>query len=139
MNIFSFRRQVIGDYAAYTRSFIQIREPRLDAFVDEQLGAGVLWPEPLIQLNPSFEPGASIDELVAEGVLQAECARVFRFKPDLQSSGRPFPLHRHPSEAVRIARGGDPYVLTTGTGSGKSLAYMVPIVDFVLRRGSGRG
>jgi ATP-dependent helicase YprA (DUF1998 family) len=30
-------------------------------------------------------------------------------------------------------------VLTTGTGSGKSLAYLVPIVDFVLRRGSGRG
>src|SRR6185437_12487650 len=31
------------------------------------------------------------------------------------------------------------YVLTTGTGSGKSLAYIVPIVDHVLRRGSGKG
>ena len=28
---------------------------------------------------------------------------------------------------------------TTGTGSGKSLAYIVPIVDHVLRGGSGRG
>ncbi len=139
MNIFSFRRQVIDDYAAYTRSFIQIREPLVHAFVDEQLRAGVLWPEPLIQLNPSFEPGASIDELVAEGILHAECGRVFRIKPDSQSTGQPLRLHRHQSEAIRVARTGDPYALTTGTGSGKSLAYMVPIVDSVLRRGSGRG
>jgi ATP-dependent helicase YprA (DUF1998 family) len=30
-------------------------------------------------------------------------------------------------------------VLTTGTGSGKSLSYIVPIVDHVLRNGSGKG
>ena len=30
-------------------------------------------------------------------------------------------------------------VLTTGTGSGKSLAYIVPVVDHVLGRGPGRG
>jgi ATP-dependent helicase YprA (DUF1998 family) len=29
--------------------------------------------------------------------------------------------------------------LTTGTGSGKSLAYIIPIVDYVLRHGSGSG
>lgn len=139
MDIFAFRRQVIEDYAAYTRSFIQTRDRRLSAFVDEKLRAGVLWPEPLIQLNPSFEPGATVDDLVAEGILHPECSNVFRIKPDPHSAGRPLHLHRHQSEAIRIARRGEPYVLTTGTGSGKSLAYMVPIVDFVLRQGSGRG
>ncbi len=37
------------------------------------------------------------------------------------------------------AQTGANYVLTTGTGSGKNLAYIVPIVDHVLRRGSGNG
>ena len=41
-------------------------------------------------------------------------------------------LHRHQREAIEAARTGDSYVLTTGTGSGKSLAYIVPIVDRVL-------
>ena len=42
-------------------------------------------------------------------------------------------------EGFRAAREDDSYVLTTGTGSGKSLAYIVPIVDHILRRGNGKG
>ena len=38
------------------------------------------WPVPLIQLNPNFEPGGHIDDLVADGTLDAECAKVFRLK-----------------------------------------------------------
>lgn len=139
MNIFDFRRRLTDDYAAYTRSFVEIRDARIHAFVNQQLAAGVLWPEPLIQLNPSFEAGESIDELVRQGVLHTEGSRAFRIKPDLHSTGQPLQLHRHQSEAVRVARDGHPYILTTGTGSGKSLAYIVPIVDYVLRHGSGRG
>lgn len=41
--------------------------------------------------------------------------------------------------AIEAARSGDPYVLSTGTGSGKSLAYIVPIVDRILRQGPGQG
>lgn len=35
--------------------------------------------------------------------------------------------------AARIARTGQSYVLTTSAGSGKSLAYIIPIVDYVMR------
>ena len=60
MNIFDFRHRLIDDYAGYTRSFIQIRDPQIGEYVGSQLEAGVLWPDPLIQLNPSFEPGSTI-------------------------------------------------------------------------------
>lgn len=107
--------------------------------METSLAEGLLWPEPLIQLNPSFEPGDWIDELVRQGVLHPECSRIFRIGKSSAGDGRPLRLHRHQSEAVRVARGGRNYVLTTGTGSGKSLAYIIPIVDHVLRNGSGRG
>jgi len=42
-------------------------------------------------------------------------------------------FHRHQRDAIEAAASGGSYVLTTGTGSGKSLAYIVPIVDRVLR------
>ena len=123
MDIFDFRRKLIDDYAGYTRSFLAVREPQLRKFVEEQLAAGVLWPEPLIQLNPSFEAGDGIDDLVTCGVLHPECRHVFRIKSEGDPQGRHLRLHRHQSEAIRVARTGFPYVLTTGTGSGKSLSH----------------
>jgi ATP-dependent helicase YprA (DUF1998 family) len=140
MNIFDFRNRLIGDYASYIKSFIQIRDPHISNFVQGKLQEGVLWPEPLIQLNPLFARGESIDELVAQGVLHRECARIFRKdKSEDDYKGRPLRLHQHQSEAIRFARSGASYVLTTGTGSGKSLAYIIPIVNYVLRNGGGRG
>src|SRR5713101_1946011 len=66
MNIFDFRNQLIDDYASYIKSFIQIRDAQIGNYVRQKLQEGVLWPEPLIQLNPLFERGESIDELVAQ-------------------------------------------------------------------------
>lgn len=43
-------------------------------------------------------------------------------------------LHRHQVDAITAAKENSNYVLTTGTGSGKSLAYIIPIVDSALRQ-----
>jgi ATP-dependent helicase YprA (DUF1998 family)/very-short-patch-repair endonuclease len=138
--IFDLRTQIIDDYASYVNSFLQIRDPPIQDFVQKRMAQGMLWPEPLIQLNPLFEPGESVDELVEQGVLHAECVRIFRRgKSEQGAQGQPLRLHRHQSEAARVARNGASYVLTTGTGSGKSLSYILPIVDHVLRMGSGHG
>ncbi len=134
MDVFGLRNRVIDDYARYVRSFVRIRDARLREFVDEQLKSGVLWPDPLIQLNPAYQAGGSIDDLVAEGLLHPECGRIFRRGKDVRLPGETMRLYRHQREAIEKARTGKSYVLTTGTGSGKSLAYMVPIIDHVLRK-----
>lgn len=140
MNVFDLRNRLVDDNADYTRSFIKIADPRINDFVEKQPREGALWPEPLLQLNPAFLPGGAIDDLVANGTLHPECARIFRIgKFATDPIGQPLQLHTHQVEAIRKARQGWSYVLTSGTGSGKSLAYLVPIVDHVLRRGSGRG
>ena len=141
MDAFEVRRQLVADYAEYVRGFIHIRDQKIRDHVESGLASGLLWPDPLIQLNPAFEPGDSIDELVEARILHDECANVFQKdkQPGPNNTGKALRLYKHQSDAIRVAVGGQNYVLTTGTASGKSLAYIVPIVNHVLRRGSRRG
>src|SRR3954451_24049697 len=140
MDVFKVHEQVIADYRSFTSGFVSVRDQRIKDFVDEQFAEGVQWPDPWVSLNPSFASGGAIPELVDEGLLHPECARIFRRKIGPQDAGRdPIVLHRHQREAVEVARTGKSYVLTTGTGSGKSLAYIVPIVDAVLRDRDANG
>ncbi|MYN67231.1 MAG: DEAD/DEAH box helicase [Acidobacteria bacterium] len=139
MDVFSLRDNVIRDYGAYVRSFLTIKDERIRQLVDQEMDTGFLWPDPLIQLSPAFESGDTLQQLIDAGELHPECINIFREKREDGRLGAPFQLHRHQVDGIRAARAGDSYVLTTGTGSGKSLAYIVPIVDHVLRRGSGKG
>lgn len=139
MDVFQLRDHVVDEYADYICSFVTIRDERIREKVETELSSGLLWPEPLIQLNPSFQPGPLLAQLIADGTLHPDCSKVFRRKPAPGEDLGELRLYTHQVQAINAARAGDNYVLTTGTGSGKSLAYIVPIVDHVLRHGSGNG
>ena len=92
MDVFDLRDRLVSDYRSYTRSFIKIRDPRIREFVEGFLGAEGFWPEPLLQLNPTFGPGGTIDDLVGMGVLHEECSRIFRIgKSDSDHRGKAAP------------------------------------------------
>lgn len=132
MDAFALRHRIIEDYSAYVRSFLQIADDDVSRFVTEKLDSGALWPDALIQLSPSYKFGATVDQLVADGTLHPLCAQIFRRKlPD--GTTQPLRLHYHQVQAIRKAVSGQPYILTTGTGSGKSLTYMIPIVNDILK------
>ena len=140
MDVFDLRERLIGEYRRYSSSFVRIADPDLRAEFDRALDSESMWPHPMLALNPSFEPGGTIDDLAADGTLHPDAARIFRIgKSESNPQGRKLTLHRHQAEAVKAAQAGRNYLLTTGTGSGKSLAYIIPIVDHVLRTGSGQG
>lgn len=115
MDVFRLRDQVTHDYARYMRSFIEIRDGQVAELVNTRLPE--LWPDPLIQLNPAFEPGESMDQLIADDLLHPACSDIFA--TDTDQGRRSLQLYRHQIEGIRAARAGDNYVLTTGTGSGK--------------------
>ena len=133
MDVFQFRKAIIEDYETFSRSFTRIRAPDIQRFADETYRGGRFWPAPLIQLNPSFVAGRTVEELVRDGALDPECAAIFRAGKERGGAGTTLRLHHHQEEALLAAQREAAYVLTTGTGSGKSLAYFVPIVDAVLK------
>ena len=125
MDVFSFRDKVVSDYGQFSRSFTSIQAEDIRDFVDGRYDNGEYWPSPLIQLNPSFVSGGSISELVAEGLVHPECRQIFRWGKQT-GAGEELILHRHQRDAIVIARSGGSYVVISGTGSGKSLGYMIP-------------
>ncbi len=135
MDVFDFRDSLVKEYQSFTRSFVRIRSGDIKAHVDAEYAAERFWPAPMVGLNPAFVPGGDIGLFVADGLLHPECERIFRYSKTAEGGpGSALTLHKHQEEAIRIAKRRESYVLTTGTGSGKSLAYFVPIIDDVLRR-----
>jgi hypothetical protein len=72
VDVFQLRNQLVQDFADYTQSFINIGDERIRARVEQDLERGLLWPHPIVQLNPAFEPGGTIGDLVSYGLLQGE-------------------------------------------------------------------
>lgn len=134
MDVFTLRDQVLDDYQAYIRSFLTVRDPDIAALVERELGGGHLWPKPLLQINPAFETSDSIDDLIADHTLHRSCLGIFRDKPKPDTDRGLLQLYRHQVDGIRAGRSGESFVVTTGTGSGKSLSYIIPIVDHVLRQ-----
>ncbi|HPC84390.1 MAG TPA: DEAD/DEAH box helicase [Thermoanaerobaculaceae bacterium] len=129
MSIFDLHRRVIDDYASFVQSYFTIADPRVREFVDQAIvNEGQLWPDFLLQVSPSYARTATVDELAARGVILAETAQIFR-----AVDGAPYTLFQHQVEAIEKARAGQSYVVTSGTGSGKSLTFFLPIVDALLR------
>jgi DEAD/DEAH box helicase len=123
VNVFELDETLLRDYERFARSFTQIRAPDIRVQVEEIYASDRFWPEPLVSINPRLERGVSIDQLAKSGNLHDATARIF------SADGKPLSLYRHQSQAVAKAVAGQSFVVTTGTGSGKSLCFFIPIID----------
>ncbi|WP_331452414.1 protein kinase domain-containing protein [Streptomyces sp. SS162] len=142
MDVFGIHADLISEYESFTRSATVIRDARIAGFVEDDLAAKSQWPDPWLSLNPFFADGGQVTDLVRDGVLHPRCAEIFQAgkkETSPRPDGRPLTFHLHQRQAIEAAQAGDSYVLTTGTGSGKSLSYIVPIVDHVLKERQAAG
>lgn len=139
MDAFGVLEEVLVDYRSFVVGFLNIHDKNVRKLVKDEIEEGLLWPKPWLALNPAFEPGGTVSDLVNRGILHPDARQIFRVRTEDDPFGREILFHRHQSDAFEVANRRESYVLTTGTGSGKSMAYIVPIVDRVLREGSGQG
>lgn len=126
MDVFSLRDSIIAEYRKFATSFTTIYAEDIRAQVEAIYAEGRFWPDPLLQINPSYKRGANIETLIAGGALDPRTAEIFR------ADGAALSLYKHQEQAIALAAQGESYVVTTGTGSGKSLCFFIPIVSAVL-------
>ncbi|RPA66880.1 DEAD/DEAH box helicase [Cyclobacteriaceae bacterium YHN15] len=129
MQAFEVHEQIVKDYKDYLKSFNIIRDSRINKVVDDAFKKTAYIPEPLIQFNPSFRKAATLESLVAEGVLHADMNRVFKG----------YRLFTHQEQAIRLGTSDSSFIVTSGTGSGKSLTFLGTIFNHLLSNPGSNG
>lgn len=95
MDAFGVLGDVLGDYEAFVRGFLNIRDPEILGKVEREVENGLMWPEPWLALNPAFQPGGSVGDLVDRGLLHPDTRDVFRQRTDADPVGREIAFHKH--------------------------------------------
>lgn len=113
-DFFRLHDDIMSQYKSFANSFVDIDDPQileaLKAYGDEKS----MWPDPLIQFNPSYLEGCSLKQLVDEGLLDSKMDKIFNG----------FHLYKHQEEALRLGVQGKNFTVTSGTGLEKILKWL---------------
>lgn len=90
---------------------------------------------PWLEIDDIFKSGKSINELIDEGVLSRLFRELERDKPNTIDKSLPLDrkLYLHQEKAIRLIAGGDNVVISTGTGSGKTNCFLIPVLNDLLK------
>lgn len=128
MDAFRTHKEVVDEYKNYLSSFIRIKDERINEYVKSTTMENELIPPPLVQFNPSYEKKETFEDLVSEGIVE----------PNLLNAINLFPPFRHQVEAIRLGVEGKGFVVTSGTGSGKSLTFLATIFNDLFKQGTNK-
>ena len=123
-------RRIAESYRRYLISTYGPRRPDLRADFERALGDSYpITRGPYLQASPPFEHGRSLAALIGEGVV----APGFRaLAPEVFPLERPLRLHQEVAIRKAITHERN-LVVATGTGSGKTECFLLPILNHLLR------
>ena len=105
-----------------------------EQFVNELNKKGTVAKGPYLDISDSFEPGETIETLIEEG----EMSPLFhQLEKDVPEGEKEIKLQRklylHQEKAIRKINQEHNLVVTTGTGSGKTECFILPIINHLLK------
>jgi ATP-dependent helicase YprA (DUF1998 family) len=117
-------------YVRYLRTIYPIQDPQMRAqFWAALEKTDVLVKGPLLEAAPPFVNGRSLQDLIDTGILHPGFRRLASETLPLKR-----PLYAHQDRAItHIVQDGRNTIVATGTGSGKTESFLVPILDHLLR------
>ena len=81
---------------------------------------------PYISMSDPYEKGTSLLQLAKEGVVSKKIIDFSGLHPERR-------LYLHQERAIRKSNEGSNLIVTTGTGSGKTESFLIPVFDELLR------
>lgn len=122
MNPAELSDRVKKQYIDYLRTTFYLKDPTLRASFAAQLNKWTLSQGPYLQATPTFRSSGSLS-----GVYKATTGKDLDPKiEEAFTAGRP--LYSHQEKAVSKVLAGKNIVVSTGTGSGKTESFLLPIL-----------
>lgn len=117
-------------YRQYLQSLMPVRDPLLgEALITAIAGSENLARGPFLESTPPYSQSLTLEDLVKEGILDANFSEV---------TSEALPLHRplysHQEQALRKIADGRNVVVATGTGSGKTESFLIPILNELMKQ-----
>lgn len=121
-------KQIEGSYKRYLKTLLAPRDEQLAAAFDAEIDASTLLTKgPILEMTPPYETGATCRQLIDEGVLHQAFSKI-----DGPALSLDRPLYVHQETAVRKFTAGRNLVVSTGTGSGKTESFLIPIINALI-------
>jgi hypothetical protein len=114
--------EVGNRYRRYLRTSFYMRDPRLAQSFAEALHRENLTKGPYLEVTPRFKHGASLRQCLRAWFPDEDFDDAF-----LAAIHADRPLYQHQEEAIHNALIGRNVIVATGTGSGKTEAFLLPI------------
>ena len=134
IDILAFEQDLRRTYERYiyTANLISDQEPELQDTFFKRISEGFnIFNGPYVHCTPCYREGFSLKDLI-EG--RGEIRLSPRLEAIPQKEFDPSrPLYSHQVESVRILQGGRNLVVATGTGSGKTECFLIPMLDHILK------
>lgn len=131
-------RKVENSYREYIATTIHFADSDLQDQLENILKkSGYLAKGPFLEAAPPYCKDKSVAELVDEGTLCKGMMSLGGGNPDNFDPNRP--LYVHQVEAIEKAVRGRNYAVVTGTGSGKTECFLLPILNDILSEFEERG
>lgn len=124
-NIIEASKRITEKYTRYLKTTFDIADSEYRSlFLDELENGEPFSKGPYLDVIDSFEKGKSVPALINEGVLSKD----FKFIENIYAKT----LHLHQEIAVRKAAENRNLVVSTGTGSGKTECFLIPILNSLM-------
>lgn len=122
-------KEIMRYYLRYIETAFYIKDKEyFDIFRSKLRDESYFSKGPYLDATDSFRSGKSLDQLIEEG----EISPYFR---KLNQKAMPVtrPLYEHQERSIRCIKRGENAVITTGTGSGKTESFLLPILNYLFR------
>ncbi len=125
-NVIKAAKKIGEEYLQYLSTMFDIADPEYrEMFFSALAKEGEFEKGPYLDVSNSFKKGQSVKSLVEEGILSQGFLQVNRFKE--------MTLHYHQEESLRKSLLGGNMIVSTGTGSGKTECFLIPVLNELMK------